>query len=224
MFRLHHLAALAMVAAPWATKAHAQDAEKGIYAVARAGGVIQPDQKLDRNGLPNVTIDDNTKYRTGVTGEIGGGYDFGMFRLEQTIGYTDLKLNRDRAEAGGFLADGRAKMFTMSVNGYVDIPLGRVFVPYVGGGVGVARVDADLSRVDAVTGAGSSYSGKDWGLLWHADAGLGIKVSRKATVEVGARYTRVSSLAFDGQSDGVATQFAPQLNGISGTVGLRYRF
>ncbi|MGN8000954.1 outer membrane protein [Sphingomonas sp. 22176] len=224
MLRHLSIALLEGLATFWVLPVHAQDSSKGIYAVVRAGGVIQPDQKLDRNGLPTATINDNTKYRTGITGEIGGGYAFGMFRLEQTIGYTDLKLNRDRAETGGFLADGRAKMLSATINGYVDIPLGTLFQPYVGGGIGVARVDARMSRINAATGIGSSYAGKDWGMLWHADAGLGIRVTPKATLEVGARYSRISSLAFNGQNAGAARRFEPQLNGISGNVGLRYRF
>ncbi|WP_010543583.1 outer membrane protein [Sphingomonas elodea] len=205
--------------------AEAQDAkDKGIYAVARVGGVIQPDQKLDRNGLPTVTIDETTKYKTGITGEIGAGYDFGMVRVEQTIGYTNLKLDRDKAQDGGFSANGRAKMFTATVNAYVDIPLSRTFQPYVGGGIGVSRVDANLSRVNTATRIGSGYSGKDWGMTWHADAGLGIRMNDKMTVEVGGRYSRTGKLAFDGQAAGVGTTYEPQLNAVSGTVGLRYKF
>lgn len=56
---------------------------------------------------------------------------------------------------------------------------------------------------------GSSYAGKDWGILWHADAGLGIRVTPKATLEVGACYSRTSSLAFNGQNVGATTRFEP---------------
>ncbi|MCI4588938.1 porin family protein [Sphingobium sp. BYY-5] len=205
------------------TSAHAQEDDKGIYAVARAGMAVSPDQKLDSADLPSsATFDEKTKYKSGFTGELGGGYDFGMFRIEQSAGYMSLKakgLNQD-----DFTGEGRNKAMFVQLGGYVDIPLSSMIEPYVGGGVGVARVDAQLSRSDSLLGTTSNYSGKDWGLLWHVDAGVGVKVAPKVTVELGARYTQVSSLKFDGVSGGQATTFEPTMRTISGTMGVRYKF
>lgn len=214
---------LGLAALPLATPAVAQSEsdEKGFYATARIGGTINPDQKLD---APGSTFEDKVKYKSGVTGEIGGGYDFGMFRLEQTIGYTTTSLNTSKTDVGGFIGDGRSKMFSLVVSGFVDIPVSKVIVPYVGVGAGIARVDAQLSRVDSVTGIGSSYAGKDYGILLHGDAGVGIHVAPKTVVEIGGRYTRVNSLSFSGQTDGTATRFKPEISTISGTLGVRYTF
>lgn len=201
-----------------------EEPARGIYVVARGGASINPDQKFDTSFLPaSSTFSEKTKYKTGVTGQIGGGYDFGMFRLEQTIGYTSSDLKLDDAQTGGFAATGRTKSFSMSVAGYVDIPLSSILVPYIGGGVGGARVEADLARVSRA-GIGSSYSGKDWGLLWHADAGVGINVRPQTTLEVGARYTQTSGLKFDGQNAGISTVYEPKLRNLSGTVGIRHIF
>lgn len=81
-----------------------------------------------------------------------------------------------------------------------------------------------MARVDQITGTSSSYDGKDWGLLLHADAGIGIKVAPKVTVEVGGRYSWINKLKFEGQSGGAAATFEPKLSTISGTVGVRYAF
>jgi opacity protein-like surface antigen len=213
---------LALLAVPLATPAMAQsDAEKGPYVVARVGGTIDAEQKID--DISDI-FQDKTKHKAGLTGQIGGGYDFGLFRIEQTIGYSSADLDQKKADVDGFSADGRSKMFSMSVAGYLDIPVSNVIVPYIGGGVGGARVDSRLSRVDGATGASSSYSGKDWGLLMHADAGVGVRVAPKTIVELGGRYTRVSGLKFDGVSDGVGTSFTPKMSSISATLGLRYMF
>jgi opacity protein-like surface antigen len=213
---------LGLIALPLATPAAAQDdVEKGIYGVARVGGTFETKGKLDENF---GTFQDETKYNAGLTGELGAGYDFGMFRVEQTLGYSDLKINRDKVEVNGFTADGRTKMFKVDVAGYIDIPIHPTIVPYIGGGVGAARVESRLSRVDQFTGVASRYDGKDWGLLLHADAGVGIKVAPKVTVEVGGRYTWVNQLKFEGQSNGVNTVFEPKMSTISGTVGVRYAF
>lgn len=206
-----------------ASAAHAQtDAPRGIYAVVRAGASINSDQKIDVERLPSQ-FDDKTKYKTGLTGEIGGGYDFGMFRIEQTIGYNSNNLDLKGIGSRDLPASGRTRSYNVSVSGYVDIPLHSVFVPYVGGGIGASRVDANLLR----TGAGglvSQYSGKDWGMTWHGDVGIGINVAAKTTLEVGGRYSQTSKLAFDGTSSGVATRFEPTLRTLSGTVGVRHIF
>jgi opacity protein-like surface antigen len=213
---------LGMLALPLASPAAAQsEPETGIYAVARAGGTIDTEQKLDQD---SGIFQDKSTYKRGITGEIGGGYDFGMFRIEQTIGYSGSDLNLKKAETDGFSANGRTRMFAMSVAGYVDIPLHRMIVPYVGGGVGVARVDARMSRADALTGASSSFSGKDWGLLMHADAGIGVAVAPRTTVEFGGRYTRVGGLKIDGEAAGLETSYKPKLSSISATLGVRYVF
>ncbi|MFT3964566.1 MAG: outer membrane beta-barrel protein [Sphingobium sp.] len=206
-----------------ATSAHAQEDDKGFYAVARVGMAVNPDQKLDSADLPSdATFDEKTKFKSGFTGELGGGYDFGMFRIEQAGGYMSVKakgLNGD-----DFFGEGRNKAMYVQLGAYVDIPTGTMIEPYVGGGVGVARVDANLTRTDDLLGTTSAYSGKDWGLLWHVGAGVGIKVAPKMTVEIGGRYTQISGLKFDGVSGGQPTVYEPTMRTLSGTVGLRYKF
>lgn len=216
---------LGLTALGLATPVWAQDDDTGIYAVARVGASISPETKFGPDDLPSsATFDEKTKYKSGITGQIGGGYDFGMFRVEQTVGYTSNDLNLKDSDTGGLVGEGRTRSFTMSVAGYVDIPVHKVIVPYVGGGIGVARVDAELSRVSSATGVGSSYAGKDWGLLLHADAGIGVRVAPKTTLELGGRYSQTSKLKYAGQSGGVATSFEPKLRSLSATLGVRYLF
>ncbi|WP_185999979.1 outer membrane beta-barrel protein [Novosphingobium lindaniclasticum] len=205
-----------------ATAAHAED-DKGIYAVARVGMAVKPDQRFDDSDLPaSATFDDKTKYKSGFTGELGGGYDFGPVRVEQTGGYMSLK-----AKGLGdddYSGSGRNKAMFASIGAFVDIPTGSIVEPYIGGGVGAARVDASLGRTDELLGDTSSYSGKDWGLLWHVDAGVGIKVAPKVTVELGGRYTQISGLKFDGVNNGVPAVYEPTMRTLSGTLGVRYKF
>lgn len=211
-------------AATFAAPAYAQEEDgRGIYGVLRAGASFEPEQKQDGSGFDlSDTFDKSTKYKTGITGEIGGGYDFGMVRVEQTIGYTRHKPKN--LDIDDLVGNGSFNAYNVNLNAFVDLPVSKVFVPFVGGGVGLARVDSDLVRSDSVGGSSSSYSGKDWGFLWHADAGVGVRLSSKATVELGARYTRISSLSFDGQNNGAAASFTPKISTLSGTLGLRYGF
>jgi opacity protein-like surface antigen len=61
-------------------------------------------------------------------------------------------------------------------------------------------------------------------MLVHADAGIGVRVAPKTTVEIGGRYAQTSRLKFDGQSDGVATTYEPTLRTLSATLGVRHVF
>ena len=218
------LLGLAAITAMSVSPAQAQENDgKGIYAVARAGASFQPKQTLDGSAFDlSDTFDKKTDYERGFTGEIGAGYDFGIVRVEQTIGYTQH--DPKGLDVGDLTGNGSFNAYNVNLNAFIDLPVSKIFVPFAGGGVGLARVDADLSRADDATGASSSYSGKDWGLLWHADAGIGVHLSSKATVELGARYTRISSLKFDGQNNGADTTFSPKMSTLSGTLGLRYSF
>ncbi|UAK25580.1 outer membrane protein [Sphingomonas nostoxanthinifaciens] len=194
---------------------------KGFYVVGRVGGTVANKGKLD---IDSSVLKKDAKYKAGLTGEIGGGYDFGMFRLEQTIGYSDLKLDRNKSSGDGVSSAGRAKVFSVLLSGFVDIPVSRLVTPYIGGGAGIARVESNLSSIDTVSGNSSSFNGKKYGLLLHADAGVGLNVAPHTTLEVGGRYTRISGMKFKGENLGVDTTFKPKLSSLSGLVGVRYTF
>lgn len=215
---------LAAAAVTIAAPAYAQEDDTGgIYGVARAGASFQPKQTLDGSSFDlSETFDKKTEYENGFTGEIGAGYNFGMVRVEQTVGYTKHKPKG--LDIDDFSGDGSFNAYNINLNAFVDLPVSKMFVPFVGGGVGISRVDAALARSDDTTGASSDYSGKDWGFLWHADAGIGVRVTPKATVELGARYTQISGLKFDGQNNGEAATFSPKISTLSGTLGVRYAF
>lgn len=131
--------------------------------------------------------------------------------------------------SGGFAADGRTRSLDLGVAGYVDLPVSRTVVPFIGAGIGASRVDARLSRLGGTPLAGSSYADKDWGFRWHADAGIGFRASPQTTIELGARYARVSELRFDGATGpasgpAAADDFKPRLSSVSGTIGVRHVF
>ena len=201
------------------------------YAVARVGVAADTDFRFPRQDRSSPsTFEKTADFKPGFTGELGGGYDFGGFRLEATVGYSSVKLDRGKP-AAGIVFDGRARSLNLGVSGYVDIPVGGSIVPYVGGGIGASRVDARLTDLGGVPATGSRFSGRDWGLSLHADAGIAARLSPSTALELGARYTRVSKLEYDG-AIGLATgspaaaaeTFKPRLSSVSAMVGIRQGF
>jgi opacity protein-like surface antigen len=196
--------------------AQAQDfVDRGFYAVGRAGGMSNPEVKFDTDELTApVNGDDTVKYKFAPFGEIGGGYSFGAFRLEETLGYS----TSDAKTAD----TGHARFFNLTISGFTDIPVSEAIVPYVGGGMGAARVDSTLSWNDA--NSGDRFDSRAWGPFWHLDAGVGFHLARRVTLEVGGRYARSFSMRKLGHD--IGNDFAP-LTGyqaVIGTVGIRYAF
>ncbi|MBU0557522.1 MAG: outer membrane beta-barrel protein [Alphaproteobacteria bacterium] len=225
--------ALVLTLAAIPSVAFAQDEPaKGAYGVVRAGVAIDTDARFPANDTTApATIQRNTDHKPGFTGELGMGYDFGAFRLEGTAGYATAKLDSPRASAGGFVTNGRTKAFTLGLSGYLDIETGSAVTPYVGAGIGASRVDMRSSRLGGTPSAGSRFDDKDWGLNWHADAGVGIAAGRSTTIDIGARYSRTSKLEFDGRTGlvtgtppALADTFRPRLSSWSAMIGLRQAF
>jgi opacity protein-like surface antigen len=196
--------------------AQAQDSiDRGFYAVGRAGGMSNPEVKFDTDELSALVNGDETvKYKFAPFGEVGGGYRFGAFRLEETLGYS----SSDAKTAD----TGHARFFNLTISGFADIPVSEVLVPYVGGGMGAARVDSTLSWNDV--NSGDRFDSRAWGPFWHLDAGVGFHLGRRVTLEVGGRYARSFSMRKLGHD--IGNDFAP-LTGyqaVMGTVGIRYAF
>lgn len=199
---------------------HAQEiVDKGFYAVARAGASVNPELKFDSEALGVSAISDDTvKYKVAPFGEVGGGYSFGKFRVEETLGYSS-------SDAKSSNAQGRARFYYLTVSGFADIPVTDVVVPYVGGGMGAVRVDSDLSWANALTNTDVTIQGKAWGPFWHVDAGVGFRVAPKITVDLGVRYAKsFSSMKGIGHDDNDGLVPVAQFNAASALLGARYHF
>lgn len=189
--------------------------DKGLYAVARAGGMANPSLKFDTNALTALMNgEDTVKYKRAPFGEIGGGYNFGGVRVEETLGYSSSDAR---------IADaGRARLFSLTLSGFADIPVSAVIVPYVGGGMGAVRIDSSFSWSDANTG--DRFQSRSWGPFWHVDAGVGFHMSRRITIELGGRYVRSLSMKRLGHGSNYDLVPVSGYEAAIVTLGLRYAF
>lgn len=117
---------------------HADDWRKGLYIRGGAGLNYSADQDYD-DGLNRRKTDPEDGYNLSAA----MGYDYGMLRSEIELGYRRNNVETHKLN-GAVLAtpDGKGTSVSAMVNGYVDIPTGTVITPYVGAGIGFARVDA----------------------------------------------------------------------------------
>ena len=223
------------------TPASAQQAAPGAYVVARAGAQVdsdvKPSQVLKKGQTVSKTapkLPENIDNKSGFTGELGMGYDFGGFRLEGTAGYDTANVDAKALSDKTYIGAGRMKSFDVGVSAYVDLIQEGPFKPFVGGGIGASRVNysADRHARTAAQGTvkpGASINGNDWGFRWHLDAGASYDVTPKTSIELLGRYSQTSGLKMKGVTiDQDLTRTTPnyklETSSTSVMLGLRQKF
>ena len=100
------------------------------------------------------------------------------------------------------------------LNGYFDLPTGTDFHPYVGAGIGVARIKTRLSEDDFVD---KNYSTN---LAWQAGGGIGYNLTRNWTLDIGYRYVNNGHNKWKIEGDKVKVNTEEHQI----TAGVRYTF
>lgn len=114
----------------------------------------------------------NTKL-SGLTDQFDTGWslDGRIGRHVNRVFRTELELGYESADTDQFGMKGRVANFDIMANGILDIPTQSPFTPYLGVGVGGARIEADITappipHFDAAgwTFAYQGFVGADWHL------------------------------------------------------------
>ena len=181
---------LALASTALASPALARDDQ--WYVGVDGGAMIVEDLSLDIGATNNAaSIDMDKGY------DFGGvvGYDFGGFRLESEVSYRQADVQGFNSSApqitggagtalvggGSYDVAGDASALSFMVNGLLDFGDDDGLQGFVGGGVGVARVD-----VQTVLGAPSFLDDSDTGFAWQALAGVRAPLSDNW--DVGLKY------------------------------------
>ena len=191
MRKLLSTLALAALMAGAATSAQAIE---GWYGRADIGSSVEGEVDVSfYDG--EETFSDTADLDDGWMADVGVGYAYGNgFRAE-----LELAERNNEVSSSSINVDARSLM----VNGFYDFNRGGRFQPYVGVGVGYAKVDAD------------TVDDSNW--AWQALAGIGMEINDRLTLDVGYRYFNVDELEFASVADASYTHQAV-------TVGLRFQF
>ena len=138
------LVLLGFVLAPGS--ARAQTFDSGPYLGVSAGLILFRNIDADIG-----SIDANIEFAPGYDVALQLGYRFSAVRAELEVEYAKAKL--DSVEAGGVSVDPDLDLGILrgTAGLYLDFTLLPLFTPYVGAGVGAARIDGDTSVVNGVT-------------------------------------------------------------------------
>jgi opacity protein-like surface antigen len=181
-------------------------------------------------GGPSAANVKSERYSSSYDGTVGFGYKYQWFRA-------DLIYDRagpTRVRATTTVATGQpqysAKIDTQTVlvNGYVDFGTWGGFTPYVGGGVGAARLKS-VNYVDtsdpSPAANGVTGQGMHQNFAWAAMAGVAYQVAPNLLIDVGYRYISLGNVP---SSDGAGTRtnavvFKGQHTN-EARIGVRYMF
>jgi OmpA-OmpF porin, OOP family len=189
---------LALASTALASPSMARDGQ--WYVGVDGGAMLVEDLEMDIGATPiEASADTDTGY------DFGGvvGYDFGGFRLESEVGYREADLKGFSSSvpaipstsgtalspAGLKATGGDVNALSFMINGMLDFGDDDGLQGFVGGGVGVARVD-----VQQVFAAPSWLDDSDTGFAWQAIAGIRAPLSDSWDVGIKYRFFNASGV------------------------------
>ena len=205
-------------------------ASAGWYASLDAGTVFLKDSDVtSANPLNNSNIEFDTGY--GVHGALG--HSWGGFRLEGEVSYR--KNDLDIIEFDIFPGipvpiDGDVSALGFMANAWYDFNTGSPWKPFIGGGLGVARISVNDVAITSLTLLGVSIplaapeplaDDDDWVFAYQFGAGIGFEVTPTTTISLGYRYFATADPDFTGVGD---VPFDAEYRSHNIEIGLRVSF
>ncbi len=209
MLPRRYIKALVLAAAVGAGPLAADAADKGFYVGAGFGANWTRDSDLTGTGI-NTSAD----FDTGWAGLLSAGWAYGNgFRSELELGHRRNDLDSLSGAAGG---TGDASGWNGMVNVLYDFKTGTPFTPYLGAGLGAARVSLEASPVGA-----SRIDDSDSAFAYQGIAGVGYRLNENAQVFADYRYFATTGLDF---ATAAGTSVDADYGNHTLMVGLRFSF
>jgi len=126
----------------------------------------------------------------GVMGNLGYSWANGL-RAEGEL--AEFRANADKINGVSGGISGRINNVDLMGNLYYDFHTGTRWTPYVGGGIGLAAVDAD--HIGTLTNGGN-YNDSDVAFAYQGIAGVSYEIADHWSVAADYRYTRTTNPSF----------------------------
>ena len=223
------------------------DQEPGFYVAGFVGAGFPNDAELRGTqnpvagapGTAGAPASINADFDSDTTLGIALGYKtpwefFGLFntRLELEYSTLDADVSDGSFNNGSQPFSGDASIDFFLVNNYSDIIWddNQTVIPFVGGGLGIANVDANILYAGGgATEPNFAATGDDTGLAGTFAGGLTWLTGTQWEVYGEARYYQIRGLEFErrfigGGADLFNARVDDDFDGTSFTIGARYKF
>ncbi|MBF0166738.1 MAG: OmpA family protein [Alphaproteobacteria bacterium] len=200
--------------------AQAQQAGSGIYTGLMGGYNWLQDSDIKGNGV-NAKADFDGGF--GVLGALGydyGRFNWGNLRAELELGYRQNGANSVSGTgivSGPGSLSGDVNVFSGMVNGLWDVPVTFPVRPYLGAGIGAARVNVDNVKRAGV----SQIDDSDTAFAYQGIAGLGWEITNNWRANLDYRYFSTLDLGLKSAA-GVAVDAEYHAHTVM--VGFAYKF
>ena len=154
----------------------------GPYLGVEGGAVFLSDSTQTYN---DGSADTELKSKTGFLVGAVGGFDFGTYRLEGEFAYR--KNNNKEFTDNGVTSTlgGDLSSMALMVNGYYDFKMVSPTVyPYIGAGIGAARVTFKTPA----TATDMEFNKSDTVFAYQFAAGIACVIAKEATIDLGYKY------------------------------------
>jgi len=185
------------------------------YISGNVGAVFVNDSDISGSD-PTIpaSIDGEIEFDTGFGINGAVGYGIGNVRLEGELSYRTADMDKLSGTAtigsltlsGSGDVSGDVTSLGLMANVWYDIETGTKWVPFIGAGIGLANVDAEIE----------GESEDDTVFAYQVGAGIGYEISDSTTATLGYRYFATSDPDFDGIEAEVGTHNIE--------VGVRFAF
>ena len=147
-------------------------ARSGVYFAVRGGlSDLRETEQTDTHAAGTVPSAAVGVYAGPLRGEVEYAYQSSTDFAKDRRGHETLKADFHRVMA----------------NGYIDLNASRNVLPYLMAGAGVARHNVDVLKEKI---SGSNFA-------WNVGAGVGFRLTRNVTADVGARYVDLGKVEYD---------------------------
>ncbi len=204
------------------------------------GGVSDPVAGIPGpTGVAGVPLDVALDYSSSYTfgGAVGYQLPFtylGYFqpRLELEVSYLENDINAGSFNGGAQTFSGDQDALFFYLNNYSDIRFSadQRFVPYIGGGLGIAVVNSNVGYFPAsATAPTFGVFGEDTAFAGHFAVGASYELNDNIELYSEGRYFRIQNVKLDrrfigGGADLFNATLEEDIDGFTVTGGLRYRF
>jgi OmpA-OmpF porin, OOP family len=221
----------ALLLAGTSTVAVAQSYPPGPYLGLKGGATFLEDQSFQGRDGNALNFSKETEIGFGVLGV--GGYSFGWWRIEGELGFRRIENDKLRIGNDGGIpvlqgapaqtgttqnAGGNANAISVMGNVLYDLPWSFAGIaPYIGAGIGMARVEENRTK-----GAGVNYiDDSDNRFAYQGIAGLNWVFNPKWSMNVEYRYFATSDATF---KDALNRPVEGEFKSHNAFVGLTYHF
>ena len=158
----------------------------------------------------------------GFAAGANGGYEFGNgLRLEGELVYR--RHDEKTATIAGVTVPTHGNIDNLAImgNAYYDFNNATKFTPYIGGGVGAARLHLDDFNI---TGTPGSLSDDNWRLAYQGIAGVRYTIDPSWSASLDYRYFATTDPKFSGTVAGAPSGLKTEYNTHNVMLGVAYHF